>query len=141
MIRKKMTEYSVPLKNEPGTHFRATRVLAKAGVNLTAVHIQASGGISMLRFVSELEPSAVRRPLEAAGYEVFDQPVYEIEMSNTPGELSRLCRILDQEDIQIQEIYGRCDEEPRARLIVSVAQPEKASQVLGRSRETAPAAA
>lgn len=141
MTKQQMTEYSVPLKNEPGAHFRVTQALAKAGVNVTAVHTQSFGGLSILRFLTDKENAAVRRPLEAAGYGVIERRVFQIDLPNLPGELNRLCRALAEEDIAIDEIYGTADGIETAKLVLSVQQPEKASSVLSRFTERAALAA
>ena len=132
MIKQKATEYCVPLKNEPASHARATQALAKAGINVTALHIQPLGVISIIRFLCDKENSAVRKPLEQAGYEVFERPVFQMELPNHPGELSRAFRAMADEDIRVLEVYGTADGAESATLVFSVDQPERASQVLGR---------
>lgn len=141
MVRHKVIQYSVPVKSEPGTLFRVTQTLAKEGINVTGVMVQCVGDVSIMRFLSDKENNAVRKPLENAGYEVFETPVFQVELRHQPGELSRLAKCLEDEDITILGIYGTADGAESSRVVVMVDQPEKAQPVLSRLAEKTHAAA
>lgn len=102
---------------------------------------ESVGDVALLRFLSDRESNSIRRSLEVAGYEVFENPCFQIELPNQPGEFSRLTRILAEEEIKILNAYGLTNSGESARLTLVVDKPERTQSVLARLTEKVAVAA
>ena len=127
-------QYGVPIPNTPGTLGKFTQVLHKEGINISGIMIESVGDVSFVRFTVDKE-TGLKKLLEHAGYQVFETPVFCLELPNRPGELSRLAKYLGDEDINIRHIWGLADGDHRARIAVVLDQPEKARSLLVRYTE------
>ncbi len=126
MVEQRITQFSVPVRNQPGTLFRMAQVLAEVGINISGISSQTFGEMSFIHFQADKEPGAVRRPLENAGYQVFENAAFSIDCPMEPAPIRKLVDRLADEDVQVQRLYGAADEGENARLIVCVDRPEKA---------------
>ncbi len=133
MVKQKMTQYSVVVKNEPGALHRITDILGRENISITGINAQSAGEVSFVRFLSDRESRLVRKPLEQAGYEVFESPCFQFELLNRPGEFSRLTKYLAEEDINILNAYGTTDGDETGKVVVVVDRPERAHSVLSKS--------
>jgi len=127
MKKQKTTQYSIPLRNEPGTLFRLAQTLSKEDINITGIMMQTQGELAITRFLSDKEPQAVRKPLEHAGYQVFENQVTLVELSNETGELSRLCKTLADQEFNIVTMYGTTGGDT-SKIAVVVEQAEHTPQ-------------
>ncbi len=141
MTKQKMVQYTVPLKNEPTACYRVGQILAKEGINITGLQMETVGDVAFLRFLSDKQNSVVRRPLEAAGYEIFEESCFQLDVADRPGEFAKLTELLADEDVHILNMYGTSNHGETARLIVSVDKPDVAQPILWRFAEKAHAAA
>ncbi len=133
MIRR---EISLFLKNVPGELGELTALLGDNGVNIDAITIQDASsyvqnlfearGKSLKRLASSASYSSMRRDsakfalirlltddpekaiemLREKKYLFDSKEVVAIEMTNKPGELSRMTKRLGEEEININYVYG-----------------------------------
>jgi hypothetical protein len=128
MKLRKVRQFSIPAYDKPGALGELAETLARAGVNLTAVATETSGATGFVRFVAEPEDK-VRRALSAEGYPVFETGVFQVELADKPGELSRLAKALGAAMVQITHLYGTASGSP-ARLILAAEPADRAEPVL-----------
>ena len=133
MIRR---EISLFLKNVPGELGELTALLGDNGVNIDAITIQDASsyvqnlfearGKSLKRLASSASYSSMRRDsaefaliriltddpekavemLREKKYLFDSKEVVAIDMTNKPGELSRMTKRLGEEQININYVYG-----------------------------------
>lgn len=132
MINHKTLQYTVPVTNEAAELHKLFQVIAKEKVNLSSVRTEDCRGVAVVRFIADAERSRVRRPLEAAGYQVSEEPCLQVELRNEPGELARMTKTLADGDISIRTLHATTTLQGNARIAVVVGEPEKANQLLGR---------
>ena len=132
MVEHKITQFSVPVRNQPGTLFRMAQVLSEVGINISGIASQTFGEMSYIHFQADKDPGAVRRPLENAGYQVFENAAFIVECPMDPAPIRKIIDKLADEDIQVVRLYGTSDEGENARLVVCVDRPEKARAAFNR---------
>lgn len=132
MPKSTVTQYSVPLPNEPGALAQLTKALANANANVVAIASECVSVVGVVHFVTEKDDS-VRQTLEKAGYKVYAKPAYWVELANRPGELSRLAKTLADQGVNIQNVYATARPGwDSGYIAVVVDQPQKAEPVLAK---------
>src|SRR6266849_6721889 len=95
----KTKEFSVHLKDEPGTLARVCRALADAKVNILAFQaIPWEEGESVVRLVVD-SPSAAKSVLKKQKFRHTEADVVQITLPNRPGELARVASQLAEAGI------------------------------------------
>lgn len=139
MAKQRQTQYNVLIKNEPGELHKVAQILAKSGITLNALNSPSVNNVGVVQFMSETG-NVVRKSLEQAGYEVMENTCFFVDIPNRPEELTRLTKVLADEDVNIQNIYGTANHGETWKLCFSVDKPEKAQAALSRLGELAVAA-
>jgi hypothetical protein len=145
MIR---TEISLFLKNVPGQLAELTDLLADADINIDAITIQDASayvqnlfearGKSLKRFASSASYSSMRRDsaefalirlvvnepdkamqlLRKNNYLFDSQEVVTIDITNRPGEFTKITKKFGEEKININYVYGSVSESDGKCLFV-----------------------
>jgi hypothetical protein len=102
---KVQIQFSVLLPNRPGELSRLTRVLAKAKVNIEAIHVQGGHQIGIVSFIGS-KPAAVRTALKKGKLSFSEEKVLAIEVPNQPGALAALASQLAAKRVNIVNVYG-----------------------------------
>jgi len=136
MARDHLKQLSVPLKNQPGALYGAIRALSAAGVNILGVSCESMGNYGFVHLVPDAPVKALQ-VLKRAGYDVFEAPVFNVDLENKPGELARLTRALADKGVNIVLIYGTTSGHV-GRLLCTVDDPEKARPILSKFTKLGP---
>lgn len=139
MTKQTVTQFSVPVENEPGKLYKVSQVLSREGINITGIMTESLGDVAFIRFLAENE-AKVHRLLENAGFKVIERQAFRIELDNKAGELTKVAKALADADINILCVYGAADSCAAAKLVLVVDHEDKAEPVLSRWMEKAYAA-
>ena len=129
MTTKTVKQFTVPCYDKPGALGKIVETLGKAGVNVTGISTYAAGPVAYITFTAD-PAEKVEPALKTANYQVFTNETLAIELPNKPGELGKVCQILGQEGINIQNLFGFSGNSPSATLVLSVDQYDKAEKLL-----------
>lgn len=129
-----VTQYSVPVKNESGQLLKIAKTLAKEQVNIIGIASVTIGDVGYVRFLAE-KSLTVKKVLEDQGFQVFETPVFRVALSNKPGELARMAEVLEENGVNIENIYGTTNGGEHAHLVLAVNRPEKAEKLLAKFTE------
>lgn len=140
MTKQTVTQFSVPVENEPGKLYKVSQVLSREGINITGIMTESLGDVAFIRFMADNEQK-VHRLLENAGFDAIERRVFQIDLPNKPGELTRVAKALADEDVNILCVYGTADSCETAKVVLVVDHPEKAEPILSRWMEKAYAGA
>jgi hypothetical protein len=125
-----MKELVVDVKNQPGELNKIGEALGKASVNIMAVClyiIEGKGRIHLV--VSDIKKG--RETLEKLKYKPTSGDVIIIELKHSPGELARVTKLLADNKINVELVYGSGSTYPSAQMVLGVDDFKKASKVLG----------
>ncbi len=138
----KTKEFSVHMKDEPGTLGKICRALAESRVNILAFQsILLEEGESLVRLVVD-NPTTAKSVLDAQKARYKEAEVVQVKLPNRPGELASAASQLGEAGINI--IYAYCGSEADTNaplLIFGVADAERALKVLDKAAAAATGAA
>jgi len=125
-------QLSVFLPNRPGVLARATSILSEASINILVMAVHDTVDNAVVRFIVD-HPTKALLLFEQEELYVLEQDVVVVELDNTPGELTRMCQVLAEADINIA--YAYCTAMPRQLcgcLVLRTDQPERTFEILSR---------
>ena len=114
MVAKQL---SIFLENKSGRLTEVTEVLAKEGVNLSALCIAENADFGILRGIVS-EPDKAYKALKDNHFAVNVTDVVGISCPNIPGSLAKVLRCLSDEGVFIE-----CTPLPTGRLPMSLSVP------------------
>jgi hypothetical protein len=123
-----MQEFRVSVLDEPGQ-----LALVSAALSQKLVNIRTVAGISsvgpMITFITDDHEQA-RVALDELGlsYEVTE--VLTVSLSDEPGELAKLSRMLAEAEININSIYVLGTQNKHTEIAMTVSDPDKAKTLL-----------
>ncbi len=128
----KTPQLTLRLESRPGTLAALTRILADAGVNITALSAPETSGRGKIRLLVN-DPVRARRALRKASYRVTEEPVFTLRLRNKPGALARVAARLAKERINVRSIYATTAGRGSAVAVLTVGgNARKARRALGR---------
>ncbi len=125
---KIVKQLAIFLENQPGALFRVTQDLAAKKINIIALSVMDSADHAVVRLVVDKPMEAIHL-LGEAGVLVVESDLLEVSLSNSPGELNRLCKQLMDKGLNIEYAYGSVSPK-EGNLYLRVRDVEKAITTL-----------
>jgi len=122
-------QLSVFLENKQGRLCAATDVLAKNGINISALSLADTAEFGILRLIVD-RPDEARRVLMEEGIVVRVSDVIAVAMDDTPGGAMDILHALAQAGINVEYLYASIGRSGKALMIVRVDDNENAERVL-----------
>ena len=134
----KTKEFSIHLKDEPGTLAKACRALADAKVNILAFQsILWEEGESLVRFVVD-NPTTAKSVLDTQKLKYTEAEVVQVKLPHRPGELARAALQLGEAEININHAYCGIEADTNAPLLIfGVADVGRAVKILDKAAAAA----
>lgn len=120
----------VPLVDKPGTLARLCSVLGKAQVNIIAINASGAGGEGKAR-IMVVDLKGAKTALREAKIRFSEEDALDVELDNRPGAFAELAGKLARAKINIRYAYATTAPFARARVVITVADINKALAVLG----------
>ncbi len=99
-----ITQLSAFLENKPGHLASAIRTISDAGVNIRAMSLADTRDFGVLRLiVSDIEKT---KKLLSDISVVIETKVIAVEMTDEAGALSKILKVLEKADINIEYVYA-----------------------------------
>ena len=105
----KIKQLSIFLENKKGRMRKALDVLADNDINIRAMSIADVSDFGILRLIVP-EPDKASKILEENNFLVKIGDVIAVEMSDKPGGLNAILKILDETNINLDYLYAFVDE-------------------------------
>ena len=122
-------QLSVFLENKQGRLCAATDVLAKNGINISALSLADTAEFGILRLIVD-RPDEARRVLMEEGIVVRVSDVIAVAMNDTPGGALDILHCFAQAGINVEYLYASVGRSGKAIMIVRVDDDENAERVL-----------
>lgn len=125
-------QLSVFLENKPGRLCAATDILAKEGINLSALTLADTSEFGILRLIVD-QPDRAREVLMEAGIVVRISDVLAIAMDDAPGGAVGILHLLSEAGLNIEYMYACVGKQSgKALMVVRTDDIELAEDILHR---------
>jgi len=106
MVNKmKIKQLSIFIENKQGRIYHSLDTLANAGINIRALSLADTSEFAILRLVVN-DPEKAKELLEENNFIVKETPIVAVELNDTPGGLSTILKVLNEENINLEYLYA-----------------------------------
>ncbi len=126
-------QLSVFLENKPGRLCAATDVLAKKGVNISALTLADTSEFGILRMIVD-QPELAREVLTESGVVVRLSDVIAVAMNDAPGGAVGILHLLSEAGLNVEYMYACVGKVTgKAIMIIRTDDIEAATEMLHRN--------
>ena len=123
-------QISVFLENKPGRRSEAAEVLAKNGIDISALSLADTDEYGVLRMIVS-DPDKAKNALGESGVICKVTDALVVAIDDRPGGFSASLRILTDNGIEVKYMYACVSrEQGKAIMVLSVADPAKADELI-----------
>lgn len=127
---QQLQEIEVEIENEPGALADVADRLGSQDINILGFMTNPKTGRGQASFVTS-DAERTLETLKKAGYEPKATPTLVVPTANRPGELAKLARQLEAEDIRIERSFIASDQDGENLGIgLRVNDPDRARKLL-----------
>ena len=129
-------QISVFIENRKGRLGAVLDVLKENGVNILSLSLADTAEYGILRVISDKAETG-KKALSSAGFSSMLTDVFIIQVPHTPGALQQILRIISDEELNVEYMYGLSVAGNDASIVIKTSDLEKADEVFAkRSIET-----
>ncbi|MDD5131935.1 MAG: ACT domain-containing protein [bacterium] len=126
----KITQISIFLENRKGRLFDVCSLLGQKKINIRALNIAETEEFGILRIVVDKPADAVKA-LKENGFVAHLTDIVAVEVADHPGGLAEILKILNENNVNIEYMYGFVERSAdKALLVFRFDDPDKAISVL-----------
>ena len=123
-------QVNVFAQNQPGRLERLTEVLLDEGINIRAITISGAEDYGVIKLLVD-DPHKAFDALQREGFSAFLKEVIAVVMDDRPGGLHRICRVLGESGVNVEDAYGFVFQDRKtAILVVEVEKVTEAEDIL-----------
>lgn len=132
----KITQLSIFLENKKGRLHEVTALLGKNKVNIKALTIADAKDFGVLRIIVD-KPQEAAEILKKNGFVASFTDIVAVEVNDQPGGLAQVLGLFDDENINVEYMYGFVEKQSdKALLVFRFDDPDKAIEALKRHKIT-----
>jgi hypothetical protein len=126
----KIKQISIFLENRKGRLYDVCSLLGKNDINIRALNVAETESFGILRIVVN-KPDAAVRVLKEADILAKITDVIAVEVEDRPGGLADILKVLADEDVNIEYMYGFVEKSSdKALMVLRFDDVDKAANVL-----------
>lgn len=110
-------QISVFLENKAGRLAEVTRILSEAQINIRALSLADTSDFGILRLIVNDNEKA-KRELKAQGFTVGKTDVLAVEVSDQPGGLHYILKILQKAGVNVEYMYAFVQQSGRNAVLI-----------------------
>ena len=120
-------QISVFIENRKGRLGEILDVLKEKDVNILSMSLADTAEYGLLRIISD-KPQEGKTALSAAGFSSMLTDVFILKVPHMPGALQNILRIISEEEINVEYMYGLSVGGEDASIVVKTSDLEKADE-------------
>ena len=124
-------QISVFIENRKGRLGDILDVLKASEVNIISMSLADTAEYGLLRIISD-KPDEGKNALKAAGFSAMLTDVFIVSLPHTAGALQSILRVISDEEISVEYMYGLSVESQDASIVVKTSDLEKADAVFAK---------
>ncbi len=121
-------QLSVFVENRKGRLGDILDVLKESGVNILSTSLADTAEYGLLRIIAD-KPQAGKDALTAAGFAGMLTDVFILKIPHEPGGLQRVLRIISDEALSVEYMYGLSASGEDACIVVKISNLEQADEI------------
>ncbi|OGR80916.1 MAG: hypothetical protein A2X32_00675 [Elusimicrobia bacterium GWC2_64_44] len=129
MSVKLIRQYTVFLPNVPGALSKFVELFANEGVNIIGIASEIRDDSGVVRVAVDADRK-VSHILTGAGFTTIETQMISVELSDKPGQLMRMTKLLGEHNINITTVYGTADTGHTGRLLMNASDVDRALEIL-----------
>ncbi len=124
-------QISVFIENRKGRLGEILDVLKSSDVNILSLSLSDTAEYGLLRIIAD-RPKAGKDALTQAGFSCMLTDVFIINVPHTPGSLQNILRVISDEELSVEYMYGLSFGGDEASIVVKTSDKDKALDVFTR---------
>ena len=129
MVKIGVRQYTVFLPNVPGALSRFIELFVKEGINIIGIASELRDDSGVVRVTVDAEKK-ISYVLTNAGFTTVESPMISIELTDKPGELLNMTKMLADHSINITTVYGTALGGKTGRILLNVSDADRALEIL-----------
>jgi hypothetical protein len=130
----KLTQISIFLENRKGRLYDVCSLLGKKKINIRALTVAESEQFGILRIVVD-KPEETAQILKKNGFVANLTEIVAVEVADKPGGLADILKVLSQNNINVEYMYGFVEKtSDKALLVFRFDEPDKAIALLKKKK-------
>lgn len=130
----KLTQISVFLENSKGRLYEVCNLLGQNKINIRALNIAENGEFGILRMVVDKAEEAVQI-LKKNTFVASLTDIVAVEVDDQPGGLARILKILNDNELNVEYMYGFVEKaSDKALMVFRIDNIDKAITVLAKNK-------
>jgi len=113
----KIKQLSIFLENKEGRLWHALDTLANEDINIRALSLADTSDFGILRIIVP-DPEEAKKKLEANGFIVKIKNIIGVELSDAPGGLATVLKVLNDNKINLEYIYAFTHEKSEKAILL-----------------------
>ena len=124
-------QISVFIENRKGRLGLVLDVLKENKVNILSLSLADTAEYGILRVISDNAETG-KKALSAAGFSSMLTDVFIVQVPHTPGALQNILRIISDEELNVEYMYGLSVASEEASIVVKTSDAAKAEKIFER---------
>lgn len=124
-------QLSVFIENRKGRLGEILDVLKAGSVNVISISLADTAEYGILRIIAD-KPQTGKELLSLAGFSCMLTEVFIVKVPHTPGALQTVLRIISDEELNVEYMYGLSYASKEASIVVKTSDTKKAVEVFHR---------
>ena len=124
-------QLSVFIENRKGRLGEILDVLKVGAVNVISMSLSDTAEYGILRIIAD-KPQTGKELVARAGFSCMLTEVFIVKVPHTPGALQTVLRIISDEELNVEYMYGLSYASEEASIVVKTSDTQKAIEVFQR---------
>ncbi|MBR0472269.1 MAG: acetolactate synthase [Methanosphaera sp.] len=117
MIEEYIDQLSIFLENKKGRLLNTLDIIEELNINIRALSIADTSEFGILRLIVT-DPLKVKEKLEEKDFIVKITKVLAVSISDEPGGLNKILRILDKNNINLEYLYAFVEQKTYNAIVI-----------------------